>query len=412
MLRLDDELEQTAIKKLDLDFQLASSGVDIKELGDENSRLKEQFVEWEDKQRQSITEQQTLQREIADLQLKLEDAQKTVSRVAETATEKEHAKKKHKQELAEMKAALKKETKAKEKAEKDLAKSKEDWEARHKVLEAKLESARNKAKASSSAATTAAATIPTKVPIDKPLKRQALTMEDLEHSAKRQRKTPPKTSEFSMTPFLKRQVSGMVSTSPAIPKGDANNATERVPPGEPDAEEQNATAPAVVEGKAPTKILLAGANRKKKAAKPNIPAGEGPKQHLASPPPLKPISPPKGTLSLLSSPSPPPPSQSPERPKAKHRKRRAAAQSTGEASFYSRGIKPTVFDEDDGSGRLLLNNLGESQDPPIPRKSPQSLFAGGSTLLIPSVSAFNAEFSPPKRRPEALKKLFAGGAKK
>jgi hypothetical protein len=85
-------------------------------------------------------------------------------------------------------------------------------------------------------------------------------------------------------------------------------------------------------------------------------------------------------------------------------------QSAGESSFYGRGIKPTVFDEDDGTGRLLLNNLGESQDPPVPRKSP-TLFPSGSTLLIPSVSAFNAEFSPPKRRPEALKKLFAGGKK-
>jgi len=424
---LEDELLQATAKKSTIDGELSKRKEDLEAYKKSTNALKAQLTEWEEKHRENVAERQSLQQEVSTLRLdsqsqrqttaaenqslqqeivtlrsELEKTQAALKKASESATtEAEEDGKRRSQEIADLKAALRKETKAREKAEKDLAKSKEDWEAKHEVLESKLESTRNKLAASKASAASAPAPAPAataaktstssataSTATKNPKKRAStLTMEDLELSAKRPRKTPPKTSEFSITPFLKRQTAA-ADTSVANTTTISTTATTTAAAvtSEADAPEAGETTmiPAVIESKEPTKILLAGASRKRKAknpaAQPDIPE-------------------------VITA-------EKVEKPKPKPRKRKPAA-------------AKTLFTEDDGSGRLMLAPLTESQEPPAPqataataggkkRKNGKnagegglaSAFAEGTSLLVPSVSAFNNEFSPTKKRPEGLKKLF------
>ncbi|KAG0134062.1 hypothetical protein HOY82DRAFT_555231 [Tuber indicum] len=432
ILQLEDELLKAASKKSTVDAELSRCKEDLEAYKKSTDALKVQSTEWEDKYRGSAAERQSLQQEISTLRLdlqkqqttaavnqslqqevislrsELEKTQASLKKASESAAvERENDSKRKSQEVTDFKAALRKETKAREKAEKDLAKSKEDWEAKHEVLESKLESTRNKLvalKASSASvpalppptATTtktstssATASIAAKLPTQNPKKRAStLTMEDLELSAKRPRKTPPKTSEFSITPFLKRQTAAAdTSVANATTISTMATATTAAATNEADAPEapevgETTMIPALIESKEPTKILLAGANRKRKAknptTEPDIPEATA--------------------------------AEEAGKPKPKPRKRKPAA-------------AKTLFTEDDGSGRLTLAPLAESQELSAPQttvaaagggkkgKKPGGGLAGvlgDADLLVPSVSAFNNEFSPVKKRPEGLKKLFSG----
>jgi len=395
--------------------------------------LKAQLAEWEEKHKESVAERQSFQQEVSTLRLnsqserqtttaenqslhqevitlrsELEKTQAALKKASESAaTEAEKDGKRKSQEIADLKAALRKETKGREKAEKDLAKSKEDWEAKHGVLESKLESTRNKlaalkasaasapapapaATAAKTSTSSATASMATRLPAQNPKKRAStLTMEDLESSAKRPRKTPPKTSEFSITPFLKRQTAAAdTSVANATTISTTTTTTAAAVTSEADIPEAGETTmiPALIESKEPTKILLAGASRKRKAKNPAV-QPDVPEVITA---------------------------QEVEKPKPKPRKRKPAA-------------AKTLFTEDDGSGRLTLAPLAEGEESSAPQVTATAAAAGGkkrkngknagegrlagalagsASLLVPSVSAFNNEFSPTKKRPEGLKKLF------
>ncbi|KAG0643716.1 hypothetical protein HOY80DRAFT_321268 [Tuber brumale] len=434
ILRLEDELLEAAAKKSTVDAELSKCKEDLEAYKKSTDALKMQSTEWEGKHRGSAAERQSLQQEVSTLQLdlqkqqttaaenqslqqevislrsELEKTQASLKKASESATvEREKDGKRKSQEVTDLKAALHKETKAREKAEKDLAKSKEDWEAKHEVLESKLESTRNKLvalKASSASApappppaatmtktstSSATASMAAKLPTQNPKKRAStLTMEDLELSTKRPRKTPPKTSEFSITPFLKRQTAAAdtsvanattISTMTTIAAAAA--VTSEVDAPEAPEVGETTMIPAFIESKEPTKILLAGANRKRKAknptTEPDIPEATA--------------------------------AEEAGKPKPKPRKRKPVA-------------AKTLFTEDDGSGRLTLAPLAESQELSAPRTTVAAAGGGkkgkkpgggglagtlgGADLLVPSVSAFNNEFSPVKKRPEGLKKLFSG----
>lgn len=421
-----------------MEGELSEHKEDLEAYKKSTDALKAQLTEWEEKHRESVAERQSLQQEVSTLRLnsqnerqttaagnqslqqeiitlrsELEKTQAALKKASESATtETEKEGKRRSQEVADLKAALRKETKGREKAEKDLAKSKEDWETKHEVLESKLESTRNKlttlkasaasapapapaATAAKTSTSSATASTATKLPAQNPKKRAStLTMEDLELSAKRPRKTPPKTSEFSITPFLKRQtaaadtsVPNATTISTTATTTTAAVASEADAPDAPEAGETT-MIPALIESKEPTKILLAGASRKRKAKNPTV----------------QPDIPEVIAAEEVENP----------KPKPKPRKRKPAA-------------AKTLFTEDDGSGRLTLAPLAESQELSAPqvtatavtaggkkRKNGKnagegglaSALAGGASLLVPSVSAFNNEFSPSKKRPEGLKKLF------
>lgn len=424
-----------------MDGELSERKEDLEAYKKNTDALKAQLTEWEEKHRESVAERQSLQQEVSTLRLssqneqqttatenqslqqeiitlrsELEKTQAALKKASESAaTETEKEGKRRSQEVADLKAALRKETKGREKAEKDLAKSKEDWETKHEVLESKLESSRNKLAALKASAASAPAPAPaataaktstssatastaTKLPAQNPKKRAStLTMEDLELSAKRPRKTPPKTSEFSITPFLKRQTAAAdtsVANATTISTTATTTASAAVTSKSdaPDAPEAGETTmiPALIESKEPTKILLAGASRKRKAKNPTV----------------QPDIPEVTAAEEVENP----------KPKPKPRKRKPAA-------------AKALFTEDDGSGRLTLAPLAESQELSAPqvtataaaataggkkRKNGKNTgegglagaLAGSASLLVPSVSAFNNEFSPSKKRPEGLKKLF------
>ncbi|PWW77131.1 hypothetical protein C7212DRAFT_357014 [Tuber magnatum] len=435
ILQLEDELLRAAAKESAVDADLSKHKRDLEAYKRSTNALKAQSTEWEEKHRGSIVElrslqedistlrldlqkrqqitaaeNQSLQQEVTTLRLELEKTQAALKKASESAaTEIEKDGKRKSQEVADLKAALRKEAKAREKAEKDLAKSKEDWQAKHEVLESKLESTRSKLvalKSSSASApapapapastaviagtSSAATSIGAKLPAQNPKKRAStLTMEDLELSAKRPRKTPPKTSEFSITPFLRRQAAA-ADTSVANATTVLATTTAAAVASEADVPEapevgETTLIPALIESKEPTKILLAGANRKRKAkttpAKPDIPEATAAEETV--------------------------------KPKPKPRKRKPAA-------------AKTLFTEDDGSGRLTLAPLAESQELPALQMTATAaavggkkgkkagggdlagVLAGSASLFVPSVSAFNSEFSPSKKRPEGLKKLFGG----
>lgn len=418
-----------------MDDELSERKEDLEAYKKNMDALKAQLTEWEEKHRESVAERQSLQQEVSTLRLnsqnerqttatenqslqqdiitlrsELEKTQAALKKASESAaTETEKEGKRRSQEVADLKAALRKETKGREKAEKDLAKSKEDWETKHEVLESKLESTRNKlaalkasaasapapAKTSTSSATASTAT---RLPAQNSKKRAStLTMEDLELSAKRPRKTPPKTSEFSITPFLKRQTAAAdtsVANATTISTTTTTTASAAVTSESdaPDAPEVGETTmiPALIESKEPTKILLAGASRKRKAKNP----------------PVQPDIPEVTAAEEVENP----------KPKPKPRRGKPAP-------------AKALFTEDDGSGRLTLAPLAESQELSAPqvtataaavtaggkkRKNGKNTgegglagaLAGSASLLVPSVSAFNNEFSPSKKRPEGLKKLF------
>ncbi|CUS11890.1 unnamed protein product [Tuber aestivum] len=436
ILQLGDELLSATAKKSALDTKLSKRKEEVEAYKKSTNALKAQSTEWEEKHRGSAAELQSLQQdvstlrvdlqkqqqttaaenqlleqEVTTLRLELEKTQAALKQASElAATEIEKDGKRKSQEVADLKVALRRETKAREKAEKDLAKSKEDWQAKHEVLESKLESTRSKlvalkassasipplapapASAAATTGTSSATSVATKLPVQNPKKRAStLTMEDLELSAKRRRRTPPKTSEFSITPFLKRQTAAAdtsVANATTISTATAAAAvtSEADAPEAPEAGETT-MIPALIESKKPTKILLAGANRKRKDKNPT--AESGIPEATAAEEVVKP------------------------KPKPKPRKRKPAA-------------AKALFTEDDGSGRLTLAPLAESQELPTPQITATVAAAGGkkgkkasggdlvgalvgsASLFAPSVSAFNSEFSPAKKRPEGLKKLFGG----
>jgi len=348
-----------------------------------------------------------------------------------------------KKELSNLRSSLAKETKARENAERlmeELAAEREEFEQNHQPVEKPRVAAKTKRKNTPprekepKAAKGSKATV-TKVPVDNPRKRKSLahhlTMEDLASSEKkpRRKESTTKTSEFSVTPFLKRQAQQSdTSTSRAASAApDTSIAVENETTIDKQAGERSAIDSSFIDGSKPRRSLFAGANRKKKApTAPPVRIPEEPEEEESRPAPAtdseladdslleikvpkarpKPHAKTKGkavstgpvviSTLLLSSPERhDEPVSLPKVPVGKKKRKKPP----GETSFL--GIRPTVFD-DDGSGRLNLNLDDGSQE-----TQAAAGLAGQPPLLLPKFGAFNRELSPPKRRPEALKKMFA-----
>ncbi|KAF8251165.1 hypothetical protein K440DRAFT_638399 [Wilcoxina mikolae CBS 423.85] len=336
----------------------------------------------------------------------------------EQAVQNEDTSKATKKELSDLRTALAKESQAREKIEREFATYKTNQETKYETLKKQLDASKAKLKEAKAEAT-AARTTTTKVPLDNPRKRpisNIITMETLE-SAKKPRKDKPSTtiSELSLTPFLKRQA---VVDSDASTTGDITAV-----PGDGTIVEHPGDKSIIMP---PPRLLLAGANRKKKSAAKAIveePEEEAPAPERAPTPPapaaeededigedsmLMPIAPiikeakpkakPRGkTVSKPAAKTAPKPtkpkntllSSSPAEKQPARRRKKVV----GETSFM--GIKPTTFDDEDGTGRINMNLDDGSQ----------GLTKGGR--LAPSLATtLRKEISPPKRRPAALGGLF------
>lgn len=371
----------------------------------ERKVLEEQLAE-------HLSEKKSLKEQIVTLSHSLNLEKRASARVADAAAQDSEAPK-LKSEILVLSSALKQETKAREKAQKELAKAQEDWEAKHKGLEAKLETTQKKLKAART----------TKVPVENPRKRGTgssahLTMQDLERSAKRPRqKTPPKASDFSLTPFLKKQAQ-VIADSPDNSRTDDARATgeESI---QDDAGDRSIMVPAVIESTNPTRLLLAGAGRRTKlSTRPEaVPeAEEAPSSRppseaedeeieedsilMAPPPKVKAKAKAKSTTakkttatetSILSS-------LAEAKKEAASKPKKKTKKQNGETSFMG-GIRPTLFNDDDGTGRLEVILDDASQEP-----------RGKGRLKLPpsNATAFTKEISPPKKRPDALKKFQIG----
>lgn len=317
---------------------------------------------------------------------------------------------------ADLRADVAKEIAARKKLERDYFKFVADSDEKQALLKSKLDSARAKVsalKAANAEAAAAATTAP------------LMTMDDLSHTIKRPRKEAPKTSDFSLTPFFTKHA--VVTTdSPLSPSahvvgedatvgGDETTIVDRSM-----RVERNIRIPSAIESTEPTRLLLAGAARKRKApakaAPPPPPAGipeeSSGEESLLKPQPKKkrakkvPEKAPESTRIFASSPEK-------DDPKPKPARKNSIAQPTSIFDEDPPANKPApkkrkrpaaapvrAFREDDGTGRLVVaGDSAEASD------------VGGLTLRAPVTGVFTKEISPPKKRPEVLKRFFAGGKK-
>ncbi|KAL7270049.1 hypothetical protein RUND412_007246 [Rhizina undulata] len=478
-LKKVEDIERKRMAEMqDLERELESSTSKLESLMKELKSVKQNLLSSKEELETVTNELKTVKQELSaskekyeSLEKELESKTETIKKFSDIAGSKDESTKRTTQELFELRASLKRETKAKVKAESTLEKAKEDHEAQIAALESKLENMRTKLKSSSELNGA-------KVAFENPLKRpmeQALTLEDLEHTVKKPRKkTPPRTSSFSITPFLKKQVQVLPSTSPETPRYETSGEQTTFE----DADEKSIMVPSVVESKEPTRILLAGVTRKKKSkpTEPIPPLEEEPEEEGDSLPVSNPPIKSKGKgrtaasksktvrensleLEGLEEPEPELPVTKPEgkapaskpKPKPKPKKPQASLELEGVLSEQDKdeslkeiergkplekekpkrrrkrptetGIKPTIFGDDDGTGRLTLDIDADSQPKSKAasksRKAPAKAVVGnkladvmdGADMLAPVVSAFNKDFSPAKKRPDALRKLFGAGKK-
>ncbi|TGZ83380.1 hypothetical protein EX30DRAFT_339564 [Ascodesmis nigricans] len=437
-------------------FQLENEFTSAKKTyTNEVSSWKSQFEESKSQHRSTLQDMETKhQATITDLETRLNRPSSPDKRILQLNESLKTAK----AEITALQAALNKERKSREAAERGLSKARDEWETQHKVFETKLESLRTKYKAEREKNAAAAP-----ASVVNPRKRTIGPVLDFEPSAKKPKTLPTAvTSEFSITPFLNRQQKVVASEDTTLASEAINdetktntlansNPTAPVPaagkPGRKIFTEN--TKDTISDAPRP---LLVGANRKKKssAAAPKLtpePAPEDPildpisesdddneeinedsildivlpknrvKASAATRKPsaksttTKPAKRPRKPL-LSDSPEPEeavlppqPPARKPSQPKTKavakaavktKVKKKANAM---EASFIG-GIRPTLFDDEDGSGRIQLNlDDGPSQE---------ARRLGKNAPLLAPINAFQREISPPKKRPGGLKMKFGG----
>ncbi|KAF8468904.1 hypothetical protein BDZ91DRAFT_78131 [Kalaharituber pfeilii] len=145
-----------------------------------------------------LAEKLELQRRAATLEFELDNERKVVARLKEASEVASNEEKRLRRELADLKQTVYKETKAREKAEQNLEKTREEWESREKVLKGKVEAGRKAIRELKEIGAGGK---------KRNMSAAYLTMEDLEAVKKPRVKGPSVThSEFSMTPFFKKQV--------------------------------------------------------------------------------------------------------------------------------------------------------------------------------------------------------------
>lgn len=264
-----------------------------------------------------------------------------------------------------------------------------------------------------------------------------MTMDDLGNSVRRPRKEAPKMSDLSLTPFFTKHAV-VTTNSPLSPSavvvgedtaGDGDDTmidrSMRI--------ERSILIPSVIESSEPTRLLLAGANRKRKhlvkaAQSTAIPEESDEEEALPKPKPKKrtrkvpeeseeeeapPKPQPKKRAKKVPEKAAPEPAHifdTPIKEKVKPTKKMAPPTSIFDDEPLTtkpvpkkrkRPVGPSpAFREDDGTGRLVL--AGDSAEPSS---------GSGLTLRPPVQGVFTKEISPPKKRPEVLKRFFAGGKK-
>src|SRR5690606_20200154 len=95
----------------------------------------------------NLAEKLSLQRQLTNVQLELENERKANKRSAASATEGADTEKKLKKEVQDLKQSLNKETRAREKADTATNKMKDDYETRIQVMQSKLEATNRKLEA-------------------------------------------------------------------------------------------------------------------------------------------------------------------------------------------------------------------------------------------------------------------------
>ena len=355
-----------------------------------------------------------------------EKVEQDLARLREDAvikTEKEATFKSTKRELAALRDDLAREARAREKAEREFATYKADHDTRVQTLKKQVETLRAKAK-QAQADIIAARTTTTKVPLETSRKRpaSAVTMDSFESAKKpRREKATTAISEISLTPFLQRNAAADVS---AIAAGNGTGAEH---PGD--------ISIVPVPAGTTSRILLAGANRKKYVPKaivePKAEQESPPSPPPPPPPPVRDATPPGpatrgdeddvGEDSMLSLVKPPisKPAKPKPKPKARSRAKAAPPQPNPKPleaedpalarlpekqqppvrrrrKHMGEGINPTRFD-DDGTGRISINLDADSR---------ASEGEGRRASVISGLGAFKREISPPKKRPAALGGLF------
>ncbi|RPA79696.1 hypothetical protein BJ508DRAFT_415832 [Ascobolus immersus RN42] len=335
-------------------------------------------------------EDKDLKKEISDLKSSLtketaarEKAEAALSASSSsTPTEPASASKK---DLDDLRAALNKETKLREKAEATLTKQKTDYEKRISVLETKLESTKSKL-------TTLKSSAPN------PLKRPAatLTLNDLDTPPKKPKPTVPKPgqiSDFSMTPFFRRTATLDADETTTT----TTTTTTTADPLDP--------APVLIPTKEAPKLLLRQTHTlppTTTSAKPRRRAPLLPElDSSASEPEPSPeveaeaepdLPPPKGfstsALEALFSSSP----QQKTDPRSPANRKRAM-QALRKKAMLPRGVGGTLFEDEDGSGRINL----DFSDVKGVRVAP-----GGAEGLM------GGQMSPKRERPKALQGFRLG----
>lgn len=334
-----------------------------------------------------------LEKEISALRAELTETRATVSRIQASPSTSDPN-----QNLLALQSALTAEKAARAALEKELATQTRDWGYKEELYKATLD--RTQAKLAKSVAAkkiTATFTAPaTKIPItDNPKKRPAprvLPLDDDDDKVKRPRQERPATSDFSLTPFFTKHA--VVTTdSPLTPSVGAPGDDTMI------RAERSMVMPAAIESSEPTRLLLAGTNRKRKAPK-----------AAAAAPAAAPIEEEEAEVA-------------PE-PKAKPKAKPRAKKAEKEVDTILPGIfdspsadavpvpvkkrkKPVVpvaqrmnaFREDDGTGKIVVAT-GESGE--------RGAAAAG---LAVRTGVFTKEISPAKKRPEVLKSWFPGGKK-
>lgn len=383
-----------------------SNSAEKKDLEKELSRLR---TELKSAQKASTTQIASLENELSNSKKLLNSTQKTVAELRTTAPTSIVS-----NAEADLKADVAKEIAARKKLEKDFYNFVSDSDEKHALLKSKLDASRAKLAALRAATNTVVAPVAPMVPL--------MTMDDLSHSVKRPRKEGPKTSDFSLTPFFKKHAvvttgsplspSAVVVGDDATLGGDDTTIVDRSM-----RAERSILIPSAIESTEPTRLLLAGATRKRKLPSKPAPAPAPapiPEEESEEEAPHKP-QPKKKRAKKVPGKAVPEPvhifdTPAKDEPKAKGKKNMPPTSIFDDDPPVAKAVpkkrrRPVgltqAFREDDGTGRLVL--AGDSADAPGG--------AGLTTLRPPVSGVFTKEISPPKKRPEVLRQFFAGKKK-
>lgn len=398
--RLRAELKSALKESADNLTHDASNSANKKEFEKELSRLR---AELKSVQRESTAQITALENDLTNSRKLLTSSQNTLSELRAGAptsilsnTE------------ADLKADVAKEIAARKKLEKDFYTFVSGSDEKYAVLKSKLEASRAKLSALRAATGTNTAPVAPMVPL--------MTLDDLSRSVKRPRKEGPKTSDLSLTPFFNKHAvvtTGSPLSPSAVVVGEDTTGDDTTIVDRSMRAERSILIPSAIESSEPTRLLLVGANRKRKLpvkAAPPPPPAPIPEEESEEEAPQKPQpkkkrakkAPEKAAPELVNIFDTPVKDESKPKPAKKNMPPRSIFDEDPPAARpvpkkRRRPVGSTqAFREDDGTGRLVL--AGSSADAP----------GGAGLILRPPVSGvFTKEISPPKKRPEVLKRLFA-----